>query len=430
MTKRLILGCASTGAKFTPLNHRPTGDALLDRICTGAAVRTAAGDVLAEAEELYRLGVRYYHYHARNPLSREQTTDNAIYQQVSAQIQSAHPDMLLSFGASRNGAEVRQRVEQYGEWERVSQCALPLHLGGAHFVTLQAAVELQLIVEMERQHGAIDAARASHPTFRDLVAAYQPSDNEEHASLHTYSTTNGADYGRTSPKVQFLVYRKAVAERRRLGLLHEIEWVQLERSYAMSRYAVEHPEIQLGDSQQLNITLLFGFSPRLPFPESYDEFRRVVRLARSLEWNLGEPGVPRRRVSITVGAAVLPQHAAQNRRTPDVGPSSGPVCALRRLIAYASRPDSGVDIVRVGMEDTPYAVGDDGALHETDNVGLVRIALRELERHGVEVETDRARVARRVGLDAMRDLAARSQRDATGRYDGPTYLPADARASA
>lgn len=37
----LILGCASTGAKFTPLNHAPTGDDLLDRICTGESIPTA-----------------------------------------------------------------------------------------------------------------------------------------------------------------------------------------------------------------------------------------------------------------------------------------------------------------------------------------------------------------------------------------------------
>lgn len=417
MTKRLILGCASTGAKFTPLNHKSTGDAVLDRICSGATVRTATGEVVAEADELHRLGVRYYHYHARNPVTREQTTDNDLYQRVSARIQSRHPDMLLSFGASRNGTEVRQRVEQFGEWERVSQCALPLHLGGAHFVTIQAAVELQVIVEMERRFGPISPELASSPAFLDLLTSYRPSDNEAHAALHTHSTTNGADYGRTSPRVQFLVYRKAVAERRRLGLLHEIEWVQLDRSYAMSRYAVEHPEIRLGDSQQLNITLLFGFSPRLPFPETYAEFRRVVQLARSLEWNLAEPEVPRRKVSISVGAAVLPQHADLHRRASDVGPPGGPVCALRRLVSYAARPDSGVDILRVGMEDTPYAVNQDGRVVETDNVGLVRIAREELARQGAEVETDPDRMAGRIGLDHMRDIAARTQRRSTGRYD-------------
>lgn len=39
--KTLILGCASTGAKFTPRNHAATGDRLLDSICTGATIRTA-----------------------------------------------------------------------------------------------------------------------------------------------------------------------------------------------------------------------------------------------------------------------------------------------------------------------------------------------------------------------------------------------------
>ena len=153
----LILGCASTGAKFTPLNHAPTGDDLLDRICTGESIPTALDDVANEAADLYRMGCRYYHYHARNPITREQTTDNEVYQRVSRDVQRRCKDMLLSFGASRNGAEVQHNIREFGEWERVSQCALPLHLGGAHFVTIQAAIELQVICDVERKRGGPDS---------------------------------------------------------------------------------------------------------------------------------------------------------------------------------------------------------------------------------------------------------------------------------
>ncbi|MDV7809915.1 hypothetical protein R4J71_29355, partial [Pseudomonas aeruginosa] len=52
---------------------------------TNAAVseRAATGELLDEARQLYEMGCRYYHYHARNPLTQEQTTDNDIYQAVS-----------------------------------------------------------------------------------------------------------------------------------------------------------------------------------------------------------------------------------------------------------------------------------------------------------------------------------------------------------
>lgn len=166
--KTLILGCASTGAKFTPRNHAATGDRLLDSICTGATIRTAPGELLDEARQLYEMGCRYYHYHARNPLTQEQTTDNDIYQAVSRALQNRFPDLMLSFGASRNGSEVQENIRRFGEWERVSHCAIPLHLGGAHFVTIQAAIELQVICELEKQGASststMPPARLSSPT--------------------------------------------------------------------------------------------------------------------------------------------------------------------------------------------------------------------------------------------------------------------------
>ncbi|WP_234301604.1 3-keto-5-aminohexanoate cleavage protein, partial [Pseudomonas aeruginosa] len=374
--KTLILGCASTGAKFTPRNHAATGDRLLDSICTGATIRTAPGELLDEARQLYEMGCRYYHYHARNPLTQEQTTDNDIYQAVSRALQNRFPDLMLSFGASRNGSEVQENIRRFGEWERVSHCAIPLHLGGAHFVTIQAAIELQVICELEKQRRKLDLDYASSPAFLADLRDYQPSTALEKAELQTHSTSKGADYGVTSPMTQFQVYRNAIQARQKLGLFHEVEWVQHVRSYAMTRFAVEHPRLRLGGSGQLNVILLFGFSPRLPFPETYQQFRAVIESAKSLEYDIGEPGVRKRKVSITVGAAVMPQHAAQHFRPLDVGPRAGtPLCAVRRLAAYAAQADSQVDVLRVGMEDTPYAVDDDGRVTLSDNCQLLRQAL-------------------------------------------------------
>ncbi|MDV6609819.1 hypothetical protein FA506_19265 [Pseudomonas aeruginosa] len=398
--KTLILGCASTGAKFTPRNHAATGDRLLDSICTGATIRNAPGELLDEARQLYEMGCRYYHYHARNPLTQEQTTDNDIYQAVSRALQNRFPDLMLSFGASRNGSEVQENIRRFGEWERVSHCAIPLHLGGAHFVTIQAAIELQVICELEKQRRKLDLDYASSPAFLADLRDYQPSTALEKAELQTHSTSKGADYGVTSPMTQFQVYRNAIQARQKLGLFHEVEWVQHVRSYAMTRFAVEHPRLRLGGSGQLNVILLFGFSPRLPFPETYQQFRAVIESAKSLEYDIGEPGVRKRKVSITVGAAVMPQHAAQHFRPLDVGPRAGtPLCAVRRLAAYAAQADSQVDVLRVGMEDTPYAVDDDGQVTLSDNCQLLRQALDELRANGAEAELDGERIFQRMGME-------------------------------
>ncbi|MDH6128202.1 3-keto-5-aminohexanoate cleavage protein [Kitasatospora sp. GP82] len=421
--KKLIIGCASTGAKFTPNNHRLTGDVVLDSICTGATIRTSARASIAEAEALYGMGCRYYHYHARNPLTHEQTTDNEIYQEISRGVQRRCSDMLISFGASRNGNEVRERILRFGEWERVSQCAVPLHLGGAHFVTIQAAVELQVICELERQLSRpLSLDYISAPDFLEAVEGYEPSGLVQDAQLETHSTSKGSDYGKTSPLVQYQVYRNAVQARQRLGLFHEVEWVQLLRSFAMTRYAIEHPAIRLGSSGQLNITLLFGFSPRLPFPESYAEFRNVVEAAKSLEYDLGEPGVKKRQVTITVGAAVLPQQASQHFKPLDVGPRRGtPVPALRRLAAYAAQPDSQVDILRVGMEDTPYAVDGEGRVQLSDNLQLLSHALEELDVNGAGVELDHDVIFERMGLRKVQGelLSAQRQRPLGEAVDSP-----------
>ena len=121
------------------------------------------------------MGCRYYHYHARNPLTQEQTTDNDIYQAVSRALQNRFPDLMLSFGASRNGSEVQENIRRFGEWEQVSHCAIPLHLGGAHFVTIQAAIELQVICELEKQRRKLDLDYASSPAFLADLRDYQPS---------------------------------------------------------------------------------------------------------------------------------------------------------------------------------------------------------------------------------------------------------------
>jgi hypothetical protein len=395
MPKTLILGCCSTGAKYTPLNHHSTGDAVLDRICTGVDIAITEEEIAREVEQLTRLGCRYYHYHGRNPETREQTTDNDVYRRMSLLVQRLSPDMLISFGASRNGREVIQRIGAHGEWERVSHADLALEDGGAHFITMQAAIELQIVCDLEDRIGPLTRQIIDSDLFLREVERYQPSTRQEEVRMNTNSTANGNNYGRSSPAIQLTAYGQAVAARRRLHLLDEIEWVQLIRSYAMSRMAIARRDIRLGGADQLNVTLLFGFSPKLPFPETYDQFRSVISLAKSLERDTAE-GPRKRKVSITVGSAILPHHAAREVRAMDVGPLAGrSLDATQRLIGYAAQDDSEVDIVRVGMEDTPFLLGADGQIRPTTNVGLCTMAADMLDRHGVTIQTDPSGVTER-----------------------------------
>lgn len=266
-------------------------------------------------------------------------------------------------------------------------------------MTIQAAIELQVICELEKQRRKLDLDYASSPAFLADLRDYQPSTALERPSCRPTPPARAPTTGVTSPMTSSGLPQRHQA-RQKLGLFHEVEWVQHVRSYAMTRFAVEHPRLRLGGSGQLNVILLFGFSPRLPFPETYQQFRAVIESAKSLEYDIGEPGVRKRKVSITVGAAVMPQHAAQHFRPLDVGPRAGtPLCAVRRLAAYAAQADSQVDVLRVGMEDTPYAVDDDGQVTLSDNCQLLRQALDELRANGAEAELDGERIFQRMGME-------------------------------
>lgn len=397
MNKQLVLGSAVTGAKFTPRNHAATGNAFIDLVSQGQTIKSELGQLAGESAALAEVGVRYYHYHARNPSTHEQSTSNCLYSAVSHRVQDRFAGMLISFGASRNGVEVKEAIAREGEWERVSQCALPLHLGGAHFVTKQAAVELQMILDLSRQGQDVSIEAASSPSFRDIARNYVPSSVQQDTALDVFSTSSGGKYGSTSAATQFVVFRKAIETRRQLHLLHEVEWVQLDRSYAMTRLATEHPQLRLGSEGQLNITLLFGFSPRFPFPNSYSEFRKAVALAKSLERDVCGRYV--RKVTVSVGAAVLPQHASRHIRPLEFGEDKGRMAGpLERLVHYAAQPNSDVDVVRTGMEDTPYIVRSDSQVTLTDNLGLAYQASDALARCGATVLLDPADVRERMGF--------------------------------
>ncbi|WP_159421589.1 hypothetical protein [Pseudoclavibacter albus] len=241
-----------TGAKFTPGNHRATRHPVMDAAASGVLIKHRTEDVLDEARRLSDMGCRYWHFHARNPMTNEQTTSSSIYQATSRGVQAYGPSMVMSFGASRNGAEVKHSIQQFGEWERISQVSLSLHLDGAHFVTTQAAVELQVILDLEQQVGPLPRRYVNSQDFANDSSCYTPSPRARNASLDTFSTANGSNYGSTSPEVQCKILSREIQERNRLHLPHEVEWVQLDRSYAATRFSVEHPKIRLGNSGQMS----------------------------------------------------------------------------------------------------------------------------------------------------------------------------------
>jgi hypothetical protein len=384
--KHLFVGCANTGAKFTPKNHQGTGDGTLDRILRGQYMPIGIDAIVAETEGLYERGVRYLHWHPRNPATREQSCELPLFREFSLNLRQRFPGLALSFGGSRNGPEIQQAIAGAGEWARIQQAALALHEGGAEFVTIQAAAELTVILDLERQgYLRWNPAMGDYDRLKPLDG-YIASRLLEPLSIEAHSTSGGAKYGDSSAAEQLRVLARAISARSRLNLPQEVEWTQLDRSYALTRLLLEELRPSLGGTGRLNITLLFGFSPKMPFPMSYGEFRRAVRMARSLEKRTSFPPM---HLTISVGAAVLPQRANQLVRPLDIGPYRGArVTSLERLVAYACQPDSDVDLIRTGIEDHPFLLDDHEAIVPATNLDLVDFVIEKIEKHGGRVITD------------------------------------------
>lgn len=385
--KLIILGCCSTGAKYTPRNHKLKGDRIIDAISTGDLIHVSNDKIREEISNLHDLGCRYYHIHARNPSTKEQCCVDDIYAEYGRITTDACKDMLLSYGASRNGLEIIDSIRSDGEWSRISHVSLPLERGGAHFITAQAAVELQIVCDLERQgYVEFDHVNGTFTVLKPLDD-YIPDDRSRPVKLEVNSTDNGSNYGQSSARIQYDVMQQTIRERIRLGLPFEVEWVQNARSCFLTWFLVNHFPISIVETRRLNITLLFGFSPRLPVPENYAAFKRIVDQAKNVARE--HPKGDELRVSVTVGAAVIPQHAALYRQRLDVGVKKGQVVsAFERIITYASQPDSGVDVVRVGMEDTPYLEDRMGVMFPVTNVELVEHAARVVALNEAHILTD------------------------------------------
>ncbi len=400
--KRLLLGCCMTGAKYTPLNHRLTQDRIVDAISSGDFVPTSPEEIALEAELLFDEGCRYIHIHARNPVTREQSCDRNLYSRYGRDLAARCDDLLLSYGASRNGVEILDQIGSGAEWDRIAHSTLSRAAGGADFVTLQAAAELQVACDLERQgYVSFDHDRGRFQVLKPLEH-YQPSERKRKVRLSGGSdpVAKDADYGVSSAALQHALLRDVIDKRIALGLPLEVEWVQNARSHFLTWYVLNHMIGVQPRNARLNVTILFGFSPRLPIPLSYETFLQTVRNAQRVARAL--PDKRHMNVTVTVGAAVLPRHATAFRQAMDVGPLQGEVLSpLDRILAYACQPDSGVDLVRVGLEDTPFLLDRSGTVIPTTNLQLVQHAKRVISDCGATVTTDRAAIHRFAGEDRI-----------------------------
>jgi len=413
--KKLIVGCAATGAKFTPRNHHRTGDDIYNAIMGGKNIPVTVEEIVADAKAAYAEGARYFHIHARNPATREQFTDLDWYKECSLSIQKHCPGMVLSFGASRNGHEVREAIAKESEWVRIHQADIPIHQGGAHFTTLSAVAELVIIQDLKK-NGHIFFGSHNADFTKPLKDIKLSSDVEE-LSVETNSTLGAARYGSTSPKIQFETLKRAITARNTHGLPHEIEWGQYLSNLALTKYTIEHPDLRIGQPLgSLNIVLLFGFSPKLPFPHTYGEFKRVVDSAKKLGLDsaTGEKNID---ITITVGAAVMPKCMAEHHISSDIGGDQRRMQPLERIAIYAAQPDSNVDILRAGMEDSPCLIDPSGSLALTDNKTLVSIAASTAREYGANIITSPFAVADMLRLP-KNPAASYQRRDAHLRYEG------------
>ena len=390
MIKKLLLGCAATGAKYTPCNHRVLGNRVRDAINAGDLIACTRDEVACEMRHLHDAGVRYHHHHARNPQTREQSCSLALYREIGNLARECAPHAALSFGGSRNGPEIDQAVSEHGEWARIAHVRLSLDEGGAHFVTAQAAVELQIARDAERKGFVrFNEATGDFKVLRHL-AEYVPDATIAPTRLEVNASCQARNYGASSPSIQLSVLRRTIAARIANGLPFEVEWVQAAPSHFLTWFATHVLSPSVAQCGRLNITVLFGFSPKLPFPENYADFRRTVGQAL----RVAEGANPPLKVSVICGAAVLPQHAAKHIRPLDVGPLAGlPLGPMERLVAYACQPDSGVDGVRVGLEDSPYMLDGSGRVMPTTNLFLAERAVQLIDIHGAEIIQDRHEVA-------------------------------------
>jgi len=245
---------------------------------------------------------------------------------------------------------------------------------------------------------------------------YRPSTQADTIDLSVFSTARGGNYGQSSAAVQLSTLERTIFERHRLGLPFEVEWTQLGRSSMLTWFLCNALKANFRLIRRLNIRVLFGFSPRLEFPKSYEEFKAAIAIARSIAdiQRIDDNDLPIK-ISVTCGASVLPQHANRHVRQIDVGPLSGRYAGpLDRLIAYACQADSEVDVLRCGMEGTPFILDPAGVVLPATNLLLAERTVQQIDLNGAEIITDAENLQKFVRISNV-GQCLRSQAPALGR---------------
>lgn len=103
-----------------------------------------------------------------------------------------------------------------------------------------------------------------------------------------------------------------------------------------------------------------------------------------------------------MGAAVIPQHSGRHCVPMDVGVDAGRILGpLQRIVHYSCQPDARVDIIRSGLEDTPYHFDTSSGLSLAGNTQLVADVLTEMRKYGYSPIVSKAEVEARLCFDLL-----------------------------
>ena len=245
-SKPIIIGCAFTGARFNI--------SASDSAVRAKYMPLSPQQNIAEAIQVYQLGARYMHFHARNPNTGEQFADSRWYQEVCQGMRQHLPMAVISFGSSRHGREVLQAIQDRGEIAR--SCGLEAK---PDYFTNFAAVEIAMFDSRDN---------------RDLSDNLHPRNIQQH-------------------------YRTVVHRMNELLVCQEVEITTYPKSLAALEKIKDNPN--LGLLYPLNMVILLGFSSLLPISkQAYDEV--VERSSKLLEGRVG---------TITIGSVIRPHESTE-----------------------------------------------------------------------------------------------------------------------
>lgn len=350
----LVLAAALTGARYHPSRY--------------PAVPIAPTQVVADTIACFREGARFFHVHARNPLTGVQFANLDWYREVLNRARTViHPRLPFGVATSRKGDEVEATIAQMVETARRRHGGL-------------ASVEDMVEGELARAigiHSGPDTVTSF--TAPEILAARRalPTAGID-ASLASYSP----HVRWKDPLVVRGYYRRLRALANRLRVRQELEITTAEAFPVIEDIASDP---SLGIDHRLHVVFLFGFSARLPIVRT--TYERALDWVEQLRHTTGADA------RISVGAVIPPHRAARHPGVPAPGASESAGNDYQQVLSWVLEDDR-VNAFRVGLEDTPVLYGE-----HRSNAWLVRHVRMLTEAAGVAIETDVPAVRTRLGLD-------------------------------